>query len=334
MKIMSTLKCTTCNSLLEIDENMETVFCDVCGVTHNVAELKMENDRLNNQKNTNHISTKPSNNLSKKEISACKYVAKYIFAKIKADHTKELSLYNSFTHYSWKKSDQKKLISQMDIVLNNLESTRSYIIKLLEEKELNNIKLEIHSSYSTCSTEADWDDYKKKLEKYYSHSTEMQKLICMPENEKNGSCTDYTLNVSCRTNNKGLLLRKKELSYHTQRKLKKVLKIVAVIIVTLIVANGIYSKFFLNNNSDPTNANDILKDSKFEYYYEMSYEYSTINIHTEPSDESEVLTVIDSFDIKLIPTGEKYREWVEVIVDGEYGWVRSDRVTKFNKKYA
>lgn len=292
------------------------------------------------------MSTIESNNLqsdlTSEERSACDYLVKIISSKIKASpFTKELSFYKSATHYNWKRSDDKKFIKKMDIALRNPEKSRKYIINALENKGYKQIKLELTSSSATCSTEEDWEQYRKDAEKYFELSSEMQKYRLEPKNKKSGAYTYYTLTVHCKTDNKKILIFKTELPYSKKKKLKKAVKIliiIAIIAVILFAAKDAVVKKILGNDADVSFisavemiADKIEKEKEKEneiFYFVMADDCNAINIRANPSKSALIVTVVRSHETKLTPTGSTAKNWIQVTVDGETGWVFEDIVKK------
>lgn len=284
--------------------------------------------------------------MTEKEISACNYLLKIIKTELSTSVGNSLILRKSATTYSWKKSSDKKLAKKLDIVLHNLADCKQYIIDEMTGLGYTNIKLTIESSTRNCSTEDDWQKYDRKLEEYYSHSTAYQKYFNAPDNEKSGYETSYTFDVDCKTDDKALLSKGK-------RKFKtfsdfyfaiddyvytaiKVITVAAIVIgLVYFVGRPVYK--FVTGAADVVNSAFGLDDEdettkseseEIDYYYVMADDCDAINIRQHASKTSKVLTVVRSRSMKLIPTGERTDEWIQVKVDGWRGWVFHDIVKK------
>lgn len=348
---MDKLKCSICGSEIEIPEEQKTFVCDNCGTMYDNTDpyedyQKPEAEKPKVEKPK---VEKPAaeSKLESQDRSACDYLLKIILRELSASSDNKLSLRKSASTYSWKTSGDEKLAKKLDIVIRKSAECKRYITDKLTEVGYTNIKLKIESSTSKCSTEKDWQTYNKKLEEYYSHSTAYQKYFNAPDNEQSGTTTYYTFEVDCRTDNKSLL-RKAKKKYKTFSDFYlsienyiyiaiKVIVVVAIVVgLIFFVGRPVYkfimgasdvvnSAFGLDDDEDETTKSE---SEEIDYYYVMADDCDAINIRQHASKTSKVITVVRSRSMKLIPTGERTDEWIQVKVDGWRGWVFHDIVKK------
>ncbi len=341
---MDKLKCSICGSEIEIPEGQKTFVCDNCGATYENSDPYEDYNK--DQKEPEVNKSAPKAELASKEISACDYLLKIILKELSADSGNKLSLYKSATTYSWKRSGDEKLAKKLDIVIGKSKECKRYITDKLTEVGYTNIKLKIESSTRKCSTDDDWQKYNRNLEEYYSHSSAYQKYFNAPDNEKNGYSTSYTFDVDCQTDDKALL-RKGKRKFKTfsdfylsiENYIYTAIKVivVAAIVIGLIyfvgrpvykfvtgAADVVNSAFGIDDEDDTTKSDS----EDIDYYYVMADDCDAINIRQHASKTSKVLTVVRSRSMKLIPTGERTDEWIQVKVDGWRGWVFHDIVKK------
>lgn len=126
---------------------------------------------------------------------------------------------------------------------------------------------------------------------------------------------------------------------------KKLIKIIVSIVVILVLGvfvlatgnypggDGLVGDIFrtLSNNIGDIKdtfgiADDEEKTTEAHDYYIKSNDYDSINIRTKSNSDSAVLTTVTSRSVKLYPTGERSGKWIQIMIDGETGWVHNSVV--------
>ncbi len=114
--------------------------------------------------------------------------------------------------------------------------------------------------------------------------------------------------------------RKRKKTTGTLIKVGIVIAVIAALVALFpVIKNGLSGVF----DSSTTSRYDGTE------YYVMSDDYTAINVRSGPGTENSVITVLESRDVKMFPTGTTDGNWIEVdSPDFGIGWV-STKVVKF-----